>query len=142
MWIGSTVYNMHAQHLCRYLEGLRSQHNLEAKLCPDHNFVIWSQILKLFHRNDHHIERMCHKQDLGCYLEGQGHSMTLQENRVGPITWLFEVWFYNILRWCVANNILQSPHSDYVTHCYFNLCLQQGSRDDRVSRDVFSFLYV
>ena len=37
---------------------------------------------------------------------------------------------------------LQSPHSDYVTRCYFNLCLQQGSRDDRVSRDVFSFLYV
>jgi len=36
----------------------------------------------------------------------------------------------------------QSPHSDYVTRCYFNLCLQQGSRDDRVSRDVFSFLYV
>jgi len=38
--------------------------------------------------------------------------------------------------------IFQSPHSDYVTRCYFNLCLQQGSRDDRVSRDVFSFLYV
>jgi len=36
----------------------------------------------------------------------------------------------------------QSPHSDYVTRCYFNICLQQGSRDDRVSRDVFSFLYV
>jgi len=36
----------------------------------------------------------------------------------------------------------QSPHSDYVTRCYFNLCLQQGSRDDRVSRDVFSFLYL
>ena len=35
----------------------------------------------------------------------------------------------------------QSPHSDYVTRCYLNLCLQQGSRDDRVSRDVFSFLY-
>jgi len=37
---------------------------------------------------------------------------------------------------------IQSPHSDYVTRCYFNLCLQQGSHDDRVSRDVFSFLYV
>jgi len=35
----------------------------------------------------------------------------------------------------------QSPHSDYVTRCYFNLCIQQGSRDDRVSRDVLSFLY-
>jgi len=30
----------------------------------------------------------------------------------------------------------QSPHSDYVTRCYFNLCLQQGSRDDRVSREA------
>jgi len=36
----------------------------------------------------------------------------------------------------------QSPNSDHVMRCYFNLCLQQGSRDDRVSRDVFSFLYV
>ena len=36
----------------------------------------------------------------------------------------------------------QSPHSDCVTRCYFNLCLQQGSRDDRESCDVFSFLYV
>ena len=32
---------------------------------------------KLFHRNDHHIETMCRAQHLGCYLEGQGHSMTL-----------------------------------------------------------------
>ena len=33
----------------------------------------------------------------------------------------------------------QPPHSDYVTRCYFNLCLQQGSRDDGVSRDVLVF---
>jgi hypothetical protein len=32
---------------------------------------------------------------LGRYLEGQGHSMTLQQNRVRPITLLFEVGFYN-----------------------------------------------
>ena len=38
--------------------------------------------------------------------------------------------------------MLQSPHSDYVTRCYFNLCLQQGSRDNRIVRDVLSFLYV
>ena len=31
----------------------------------------------------------------GCYLEGQGHSMTLQQNRIQPITSLFEVGFYN-----------------------------------------------
>jgi len=30
-------------------------------------------------------------QDLGRYLEGQGHSMTLQQNRVRPITWFFEI---------------------------------------------------
>jgi len=33
--------------------------------------VIWSRILQLFHRNDHHIEATCHMQHLGCYLEGQ-----------------------------------------------------------------------
>ena len=33
-------------------------------------------------------------------------------------------------------DLLQSPHSDYVTRCYFNLCLQQRSRYDRVSREV------
>jgi len=32
-------------------------------------------------------------QDLGHYLEGQGHSMTLKQNRVQPITSLFEVGF-------------------------------------------------
>ena len=64
-----------------------------AKLCPAHNFVIWSQISKIFQRNDHHIETTCCAQHLGCYLEGQGHSMTLQQNRVRPITLLFEVRF-------------------------------------------------
>jgi len=34
---------------------------------------------------------MCHAQHLSHYLEGQGHSMTLQQNRVRPITLLFEV---------------------------------------------------
>jgi hypothetical protein len=49
-------------------------------------------------------------QHLGCYLEG--HSMTLQQNRVQPMTSLFETGFYNfvtemftILRQCVARNI-------------------------------------
>jgi len=32
-----------------------------------------------------------HVQHLGRYLEGQGHSMTLKQNRVRPITLLFEV---------------------------------------------------
>jgi len=55
---------------------------------------------------------MCRAQHLGCYLEGQGHSMTLQQNRVRPITLLFKVGFRNyytemitILRQRVAHNI-------------------------------------
>jgi hypothetical protein len=32
----------------------RSQHDLAAKWCAAHNFFIWSRILKLFHRSDHH----------------------------------------------------------------------------------------
>jgi len=39
-----------------------SQHDLAAKLCQSHNLVIWSLILQLFHRNDHHIEMTCCKQ--------------------------------------------------------------------------------
>ena len=51
-------------------------------------------------------------QHLGPYLEGQGHSATLQQNRVRPITLLFEVGFrkyftemITILRRHVARNI-------------------------------------
>jgi len=40
----------------------RSQHYLAAKSCTAYNFVIWSQILKIFHRNDHHIEMTCRAQ--------------------------------------------------------------------------------
>jgi len=89
-----------------------SQHYLAAKSCPAHNFVIWSRILKLFHINDHHIETMCRPQHLGHFLEGQGHSMTLQQIRVLPITSLFEVGFkkyfiemITILRQRVVRNI-------------------------------------
>ena len=57
--------------------------------------MIWSRILQLFHRNDHHVKTMCRMQHVGCYLEGQGHSMTLQQNRVWLKTLLFEVGFYN-----------------------------------------------
>jgi len=35
------------------------------------------------------------EQDLGRYLEGQGHSITLQQIRVRPIPLLFGVGFYN-----------------------------------------------
>jgi len=36
-----------------------------------------------------------HAQNLGRFLEGQGHSMTLQQKRVRPISLLFG--FYNYL---------------------------------------------
>jgi hypothetical protein len=36
---------------------------------------------------------MCWAQHLGRYLEGQGHSMTLQQNHFQTITSLFEVGF-------------------------------------------------
>jgi hypothetical protein len=59
------------------------------------------------------METMCCAQQLGRYLEGQGHSMTLQQNCVRPITLLFEVGFFNyftemitILRRRVAHSIL------------------------------------
>jgi len=90
----------------------RSQHYLAAKSCRAHNFVIWSRILKIFHRNDHHIKKRWRAQHLGRYLESQGHSMTLQQNRVRPITWLFEVRFRNyftvmttMFGRCVTRNI-------------------------------------
>jgi len=57
--------------------------------CPAHNFVIWSRISKLFYKNDHHVETTCSVQHLGPYLKGQGHSMTLQQNRVRPKSLLF-----------------------------------------------------
>jgi len=90
----------------------RSQHDLASKSCPAHYFVIWSRILKLFHRKDHHIKTTSRAHQLGRFFEGQGHSMTLHQNRVRPITLLFEVRFWNyfkemitILRRRVACNI-------------------------------------
>ena len=54
----------------------------------------------------------CRAHNLGLYLEGQGHSVTLQQNRVRPITLLVEVGFQKyftemitILRRRVAHNI-------------------------------------
>jgi hypothetical protein len=94
----------------------RSQHHLEAKSCLAHNFVIWCRILQLFYRNDHHIKTCC-MQHFGCYLEGQGYSTTWQENRVRPITSLFEVGFYNYfteminkLRQCVTHKSVDWSH--------------------------------
>ena len=81
--------------MCRAQHMVTTLNDLAAKSCPAHNFVIWSQILKLFQRNDQHTKTMCRMQHLGHYLEGPGHSMTLQQNRVRTITSLFEVKFKN-----------------------------------------------
>jgi len=87
----------------------RSQHDLTAKSCPANNVFIWSRISKIFPKNNHHIEAMCRAQYLGRYLEGQGHSITIQQNSFRPITLCFEVEFYNyftgiitMLTWRVA----------------------------------------
>jgi len=48
--------------------------------------------------NDHHVETTCCAQYLGRYLEGQGHSMTFQQNSFRPITLWFEVEFYNYFK--------------------------------------------
>jgi len=100
----------------------RSQHDLAAQSCPVHNLVIWSRISKIFYGNDHHIETTCRVQYLGQYLEGQCHSMTLQQNRVWPITSLFVVRFWNnftemitILRRRVTCNILAATLKVKVT---------------------------
>ena len=91
----------------------RSQHDHSAKLCPAHNLVIWSQILQLFYIIDHHIDTTCHTQHLGCYIEGQGHSMTFQQNSLRPIILWFEVEFHNTIsqEW--------SPYWDNVLHATF-----------------------
>ena len=46
-----------------------------------YNLVVWSLILKLFYRNDHHNEMKCREQIW--VDEGQGHSMTLQQKVSG-----------------------------------------------------------
>ena len=105
-----------------------SQCDLAAKSCPAYNFVIWSRISKLFHRNDHHVKMTCCAQHLGRYLEGRPAALSVRPLVsqsvipsvrlsvrpicVGPITSLFEVGFRNyftemstMLRRRVARNI-------------------------------------
>jgi len=66
--------------------------------------ILYSQNLQLLNRNDHHIEMTCRAQYVGRYLEGLGHSMTLQHNRVWSITFLFEVGFYNFFTNIINDN--------------------------------------
>jgi len=121
----------------------RSQHDLAAKSCPANNFVIWSLILNLSHRNDHHIETLCQKQHLGRYLEGQGHSMTLQQKSFWPLTLWFKVGVYNylteiitILRWCVTTLSivwLCVYYTAVTKYCYLNSQFQWSTRRRNVS---------
>jgi hypothetical protein len=82
--------------------------------------VILSRILQLFHRNDHHIGKTCHAQHLGRYLESQGHSMTLQQNRVWPITLLFQVGFYNYFIEMITIIIEMTCHAQHLG-CFYTL---------------------
>jgi len=54
-------------------------------------------------------------QDLGRYPEGQGHSMTLQQKRIRPITLLFEVGFYKPFD---RNDNYIEMMCHYLAHCF------------------------
>jgi len=114
----------------------RSQHDLAAKSCPANNFVIWSQISKIFHRNDHHIDTTCRAQHLGCYLEGQGHSLTFQQNYFQPITLLFEVDLKTISHeW--------SPYWDDVSSATFRLLpWRSRSQQDLTAKSCPAYNFV
>ena len=82
-----TILRWHVAHIIWVATlKVRVTTSLAAKLYP-----------ALFTEKNHPIETQCRKQDLCRYLKGQGHSMTLQQKRVRPITLLFEVGFYNFL---------------------------------------------
>ena len=114
----------------------RSQHDLAAKSCPPYNLIIWSLILQLFHRNDHHIEMTCCKQNFGRYLEGQGHSMTLQHNRVRPITLWCEVGFYKYFTEMI--NIWRQR----VTRSSWVAPWRSRSRDDLAAKSCLAYNFV
>ena len=84
---------------------LRSQRDIAAKSCPAHNFVIWSRVSKIFHKNDHHIETTCRPQ---MWIATLKVKVTLQQNRVRPITLWFEVEFYNYFTGIIT--ILRRQH--------------------------------
>jgi len=62
-------------------------------------------LCRTFYVSMHILRSRSGVQHLGCYLEGQGHSMTLQQNRVWPKTLLFEVWFYIYFWQTLSNSI-------------------------------------
>jgi hypothetical protein len=77
--------------------GSRSQYDLAAKSCPANNFDIWSRILQLFHRNDHHIETTCRAQHLGCFYTLNfvcDITLTLSKTNSGSITRFKRLFFF------------------------------------------------
>jgi len=86
--------------------------------------VIWSRIWQLFYIIDHLIDTTCRVQHLGCFLEGQGHSMTFQHNCVWPITLWFEVEFYNYFTGMI--NILRQRVVCYLEGQGHSMTLQQN----------------
>ena len=118
----------------------RLQRDLALKLCPAHNIIFWSPIIKLdlFHRNDHHIESPCCEQYYGCYLEGQGHSMTLQQKHVQPITLLFEVIVIIYVKYFL-NRISNNEVMGRTRLCWKVMLWPWPSKSDpNVARDTLS----
>ena len=92
----------------------RPQHDVAAKSCPAHNFVIWSRISQLFHRNDHHIEMTCRAHHFGPYLESQRHSMTFAAKSC--LTHNFVIWS-PILKLFDRNDHYFEIMCHYLAHC-------------------------
>jgi hypothetical protein len=93
----------------------RSQHDLAAKSCPAHNFVNWTRILQIFHRNDHHIETMCRAQHLGWFYTLNfvwDITLTLQEVYL-PVskTYLGSITRFNRLLFSIDVNFPYHPRS-------------------------------
>jgi len=71
----------------------------------------------------------CRAQQFNRYLEGQGHIMTVQQNRVPTITLLFEVPF-KIKLFHRNDHDIESPCREQFLGCYLegqghNIALQQ-----------------
>jgi hypothetical protein len=104
--------------------------------CPSHNFVIWSRILQLFHRNNHHIETTCRAQHLGCFYTLNFDcdiTLTLQEVYLpvsktysGSITWFNRLMYFEGMKWCILARF--STSIDHLQLCQESLDCQGCSK--------------
>ena len=118
----------------------RSQYDYSAKSCLAHNIVNWSRNLQLFHRNDHHIETTWRMQHLVCYLGGQDHGMTLQQNRVWPKTYMMSDFTTTFDKLLLCVQYLVGEHYPVPTgSCYetWSECLSKAI-SDQVRKSVMS----